>query len=531
MPVYDPPKQFFEDALKSVINQVYTNWELCIADDRSNQPYVRDIIEKYSKKSNQIKVHINEKHSHISETSNNALKLAEGEFVVLMDHDDLLRPHSLLRLAQSSNKIKNLKIIYSDEDKINDEGIRSCPYFKPDWNPDLLLAQNYFCHLFCAERSLINKVRGFRKGFEGSQDWDLALRLIEDLDEKEIHHIPEILYHWRIHSGSVAANIDNKNYAIRSAKKAVEEHLGRLEIKAKVSVTQNQFIRVKRFETNQVTQKASIIIPTKNNFDVLKKCINSIVEKTPPDLFELIVVDNQTTDTKALWYYRELEKRNNLNLLKYQMDFNYSAINNFAAKQAKGDVLIFLNDDTEIITEDWLEELIAQAIRKEIGAVGSKLLYPDGTIQHAGIILGYCTIAGEMLKGLHGDHPGQMQRANLIQNVSAVTGACLAVEKSKFQLIGGFDEYNLKIAFNDVDLCLRLMGKGLKNLFTPEVLLYHHESKSRGKEDTPVKIQRFTKEINFMLNKWGELLQFDPAYNRNLSLNFQEQFEPAFPPR
>ena len=531
MPVYDPPKKFFEEALQSVINQVYTNWELCIADDRSTQPYVHEIIKKYSKKFPKIKVHINEKHAHISETSNNALKIAEGEFVVLMDHDDLLRPHSLLRLAQSLDKRKHLKIIYSDEDKINDEGIRSCPYFKPDWNPDLLLAQNYFCHLFCAERSLVNKVDGFRKGFEGSQDWDLALRLIEHLDGKGIYHIPEILYHWRIHSGSVAADIDNKNYAVRSAKKAVEEHLGRLEIKAKVFVTQNQFLRVKRFETNQLAQKASIIIPTKNNFDILKKCIDSIREKTRPDLFELIVVDNQTTDSEALYYYRELEKRKNVELLKYQLDFNYSAINNFAAKQAKGDVLIFLNDDTEIKTEDWLEELIAQAIRKDIGAVGSKLLYPDGTIQHTGIILGYCTIAGEMLKGLHGDHPGQMQRANLIQNVSAVTGACLAVEKSKFQSIGGFDQHNLKIAFNDVDLCLRLMEEGLNNLFTPEVILYHHESKSRGKEDTPEKIKRFTKEINFMLNKWGELLQFDPAYNRNLSLNWQEQFEPAFPPR
>jgi GT2 family glycosyltransferase len=531
MPVFNPPRDFFEDALRSVINQTYTNWELCIADDQSTEPYVREIIEKYSNNSPNFHFHFNDSRAHISETSNNALKLAKGEFVVLMDHDDLLRPHSLLRLAQCYNKDRNIKIIYSDEDKIDESGIRSCPYFKPDWNPDLLLAQNYFCHLFCAERALIEKVGGFRKGFEGSQDWDLALRLAENVDESEIHHIPEILYHWRIHSGSVAGNINNKSYAIQSAKSAVEDHLKRTKVTANVSVTQNQFLLIDRKNHFKPQNLASIIIPTKNNYKVLKNCIKSIQEKTPQSLFELILVDNQTTDAKSLEYYEELKRIRNFSVLRYQNDFNYSAINNYAAKQAKGDILIFLNDDTEIKTENWLEELISQASRQEIGAVGAKLLYPDGTIQHAGIILGYCTIAGEMMKGLHGDHPGQMQRANLIHNVSAVTGACLAVEKSKFQLAGGFDEVNLKIAFNDVDFCIKLYQMGFKNLFTPEVILYHHESKSRGKEDTPEKKKRFTKEINFMLNKWGELLQFDPAYNKNLSLNWQEQFEPAFPPR
>ena len=490
MPVYDPPKKFFEEALQSVISQVYTNWELCIADDRSTQPYVHEIIKKYSKKFPKIKVHINEKHAHISETSNNALKLAKGEYVVLMDHDDLLRPHALLRLAQSLDKTKNLKIIYTDEDKINDEGIRSYPYFKPDWNPDLLLAQNYFCHLFCAKRSLVNKVDGFRKGFEGSQDWDLVLRLVEHLDENQIHHIPEILYHWRIHSGSVAANIDNKNYAVRSAKKAVEEHLRRLEIKAKVFVTQNQFIRVKRFEPNQVTQKASIIIPTKDNFNLLKKCIDSIIEKTPPDLFELIIVDNQTSDLKTLNYFTQMEVLKNVSVLTFDEEFNFSAINNFAARNAENEILIFLNDDTQIISDFWLEELISQASRREIGAVGAKLFYPNGNIQHAGIILGYCKVAGEIMKGFAGNHPGQMQRANLVHNVSAVTAACLAIEKKKFYEVGGFNSENLKVAFNDVDICLKLLKSGYKNLFTPETKLFHYESKSRGKEDTLLKLKK-----------------------------------------
>jgi len=528
MPVFDPPKQFLEDALKSVINQVYTNWELCIADDKSTQPHVSRIIKKYSKKFSQIKVHFNVKHSHISRTSNNALKLATGDYVVLMDHDDLLRPHSLLLLAKSFNNRKNLKIVYSDEDKIDDKGIRSCPYFKPDWNPDLLLAQNYFSHLFCAERSLIKKIGGFREGLEGSQDWDLVLRLIEFVDENEIHHIPEILYHWRIHSGSVSQKINNKNYAVKAAKRAVEEHLSRLKIKAEVSVTQNQFLRIKRFTEKQVLLKASIIIPTRNNFEVLEKCIDSIIEKTSPYSFEVIVVDNQTTELDTLNYFSKIKHIDNIKVIKYEKEFNYSAINNYAAKNARNQILVFLNDDTQIISESWLEELVSQASRPEVGAVGAKLFYPNGTIQHTGIILGLGGIAGESLKGHPKEHPGQMQRANLTHNVSAVTGACLAVETKKFFKVGGFDEKNLKVAFNDVDLCLKLLRDGFKNLYTPYVKITHHESYSRGKDDDQANAARFGNEIKFMKDTWLGKIKNDPNYNINLSLEPRYQFEPKF---
>ena len=531
MPVFNPPKLYFEEAIQSVIGQLYENWELCIADDMSTEMYVREIIEKYSTKYPQIKTHFNEHHGHISKTSNNALKLATGQFVVLMDHDDLLRPHSLLRLAQVHNCKPNAKIIYSDEDKIDDSCNRFQPYFKPDWNPDLILAQNYMCHLFCADRKLVESVDGFKKGFEGSQDWDLVLRLVEKVEEKQIYHIPEILYHWRIHSGSVADNIDNKSYAVKAAKKAVEEHLARSKIEAKVSVTQNQFLRVDRNLDHENSNLATIIIPTKDNHDILRTCINSIFERSNGSKYEVIIVDNQSTEDKALQYYSELDGMDNFTVINYDKEFNYSAINNIAAKKAKGDILIFLNDDTEILSDKWIEEVISQATRDKIGAVGAKLFYPNGTIQHAGIILGYCKVAGEMMKGLPGNHPGQMQRANLIHNVSAVTGACLIIEKSKFLKVGGFDDTYFKIAFNDVDLCLKLLESGYKNLYTPHVQLIHHESISRGPEDTPYKIKRFDAEINKMLSKWGHVMKNDPNYNLNLSLDWEEQFQLAFPPR
>ena len=531
IPVFNPPPHFFEEAIKSIKEQIYDNWEICFADDKSSNPQIHKIIEKHVLSDSRIKIFNNEEHSHISVTSNNALSLAKGKFVVLMDHDDLLRPHSLLRLAQYYNKNKSTKIIYSDEDKIDESGNRSCPYFKPDWNPDLLLAQNYLCHLFCVETQLIKEIGGFRKGFEGSQDWDLILRLTEQVTDNNIVHIPEVLYHWRIHSGSTADNINNKNYAVVAAKKAVVEHLSRKNINASVYITQKQFLRVDRYSNCKTIRKASIIIPTKNNFELVKTCIESIFAKTPRELFEIILIDNQTSDHKSLNYYRTLTTIDNCSILNYDNKFNYSAINNFGAKHAKNEILVFLNDDTEIISVNWLQELMSQTSRPEIGAVGAKLFYPDGTIQHAGILLGFCTIAGEIMKGLPGDHPGQMQRANLVHNVSAITGACLAVEKNKFFQINGFDSINLEVAFNDVDFCLRLMEQGYKNLFTPEATLYHHESKSRGQEDTPDKKQRFEREINYMLERWSKSLLSDPNYNPNLSLDWQEQFHLAFPPR
>jgi GT2 family glycosyltransferase len=531
MPTFNTPEKFLHKAIESAINQIYENWELCIADDASTKAHVRNILNEYAQRDSRIKIVFRKNNGHISECSNTALGLASGEFVALLDHDDELRPHSLLRIAQAINNNPHAKVIYSDEDKINSEGERISPYFKPDWNPDLLLAQHYLCHLFCAKRSLVVEAGSFRRGYEGSQDWDLALRVVGLAEDSEIIHIPEILYHWRIHDDSTAGGIENKDYAIKAAKKAVQDHLSRNKVPAEVTISQKQFIRVRREIINSAKPKATIIIPTRDNADTLRACLESIYDKTDSSLFEILLVDNQSKELDALKYYAQEEIRSNLKVIQFDKEFNYSSINNFASEKATGDILLFLNDDTVVKNKGWLEELVSQANRKEVGAVGAKLLYPDGIYQHAGILLGYCTVAGEMMKGLPDNHPGQMQRANLVQNVSAVTGACLAIEKKKFEAIGGFDEANLKVAFNDVDLCLRLTEKGWRNVYTPHAILYHYESKSRGKEDTPSKKSRFQSEIDYMLITWGHLLKNDPAYNPNLSLNWKEQFDLAFPPR
>ena len=531
MPVYNPESHFLERALQSVMAQVYTNWELCITDDHSTLPHVRKILERYADEDPRVKVQYNLRNCHISETSNKSLEISKGKFVVLMDHDDEIRPHSLLRLAQVYNQNPSVCVIYTDEDKIDEHGNRSCPYFKPDWNPDLILSQNYMCHLFCASRELVLSAGKFRKGFEGSQDWDLTLRLIEKAKEDEIFHIPEILYHWRIHDQSVADKIDNKSYAVKAAHRAVKDHLKRTKIPAEIEVSQQQFFRINRLKRAGDDPLVTLIIPTKNNVQSLKECVESVLYKTDYKNFEVSLIDNQSTESKALEYYEELNRLDPIALHAYDQEFNYSAINNFAVSKSQGEIIVFLNDDTVVKNQEWLTELVSQASREEIGAVGAKLLYPDETYQHAGIVLGYCTVAGEMMKGMPKDHPGQMQRANLVHNVSAVTGACMAVSKKKFLDVGGFDENNLKVAFNDVDICLKLQKKGLRNLYTPHAVLYHHESKSRGKEDTLKKKLRFESEIEYMIATWGDLLHNDPSYNPNLSLEWKEQFEPAFPPR
>jgi GT2 family glycosyltransferase len=531
MPVYNTASSFLEQAIDSVLNQFYVNWELCINDDNSSHNNVRKVLSKYKNKDSRIKINFSIKNEHISLSSNRALALADGDFIVFFDHDDLLRPHTLLDLASSISKNHKAKVIYTDEDKICERNVRSSPYFKPDWNSDLLLSQNYLCHLFCVEADLVKSVGGFRQGFEGSQDWDLALRVVEKVDSASIIHIPKILYHWRIHSNSVANDISNKSYAVQSGKKAVEECLKRKSSKATVEIVQKQFMRVNRVPELESYQKSTIIIPTKNNYKLLRDCINSINEHTLPDSFEILIIDNQTDDPRSIEYYDELKHVVNIDVVSYDAPFNFSSINNYASKLATAGILVFLNDDTTIKTKDWLQELMSEAQRPDIGAVGAKLLYPNNIYQHAGIVLGYCLVAGEIMKGLPHNHPGQMQRANLKHNVSAVTGACLAIEKKKFVEVGGFDEVNLKVAFNDVDLCLRLSQLGYRTLYNPDVVLHHFESFSRGLDDTPEKKLRFESEINYMLAKWSEVLDKDPNYNPNLSLEWEKQFQLAFPPR
>jgi GT2 family glycosyltransferase/glycosyltransferase involved in cell wall biosynthesis len=535
MPVFNTPEPWLVKAIESVRAQFYPHWELCIANDASTAPHVRGLLEKYAARDGRIKVVHRENNGHISAASNSALDLATGEFTALLDHDDELAPHALAEVVFALVAQPALEFIYSDEDKIDELGRRFDPYFKPDWNPDLLLGQNYTCHLSTFRTARLRAIGGFREGFEGSQDWDLTLRAVEGLDAAKIHHVPKVLYHWRAIPGSTALVIDQKeNYPFIAAKKALTEYLTRTSVAAELVSVAGFHWRVKR-ALPVPPPKVSIIIPTHNAEGLLRVTISSLrARSTYPD-YELIIVNNRSDDPGTLAFFDEL-RGTGVRVLDYDAPFNFSAINNFAAKEAQGAVLAFLNNDVEVLTPDWLEEMVSQAIRPEIGAVGAMLYYPDDTVQHAGVVLGLTGpagrdgVAGHAFKEFKRGDEGQRNRLRLVQNYSAVTAACLVIRHDLFDTVGGFNETELAVAFNDIDFCLRVRAAGYRNLWTPFAEFYHHESASRGEENTPEKVARFQREAAFMRKTWGALLDRDPAYNPNLSLQ-HEDFSLAFPPR
>ncbi|MBS4095582.1 MAG: glycosyltransferase [Sulfuricella sp.] len=531
MPVYDAPEQWLRRAIESVLAQSWAHWELCIADDCSPSPHVRTVLEEYRNRDARIKVVYRATNGHISAASNSALALAEGEYVALLDHDDELEPDALLWVAAEINQYPDAALIYSDEDKVDEQGEFSDPYFKPDWNPDLLLSQNYICHLAVYRHSLVQEVGGFREAFEGSQDYDLALRCVERIESRQIRHIPHALYHWRAIPGSTAQAEagEAKPYAVTAGQRALEEHFQRLGVAAAVSESPEApgNYRV-RYALPEQKPLVSIIIPTRNGVELLRQCVESIRAKTSYAPYEILIVDNGSDDPAALAYFRELEERSAARVLRDDGPFNYPAINNRAVAAASGSVVALLNNDIEVITPDWLEEMVSHALRPEIGAVGARLWYPDDTLQHGGVIL-VGGVAGHAHKYLPRGSMGYSRRAVLIQDFSAVTAACLVVRKSVYEEIGGLDEV-LAVAFNDVDFCLRLQAKGYRNLWTPYAELYHHESATRGFEDTPEKRARFAREVSRMKLMWGRLLVNDPAYNPNLTLD-REDFSLAVPPR
>jgi glycosyltransferase involved in cell wall biosynthesis len=518
MPTYNSSERWLRRAIESVRSQLYTHWELCIADDASSMPHVRSILNEYQNLDDRIKVVFRERNGHISAASNSALELALGEFIALLDHDDELSMHALYMVAVAINEDPNLDLIYSDEDKINEKNNRYDPYFKPDLNPDLLTSQNMICHLAVYRTELVRRIGGFREGYEGAQDWDLALRMTECIPSKRIKHLPYILYHWRAISGSTAMGHNEKSYASSAGKNALIDHFARIKKEAEVLPVVGNHYRV-RYPIPSPAPLVSIIIPSRNGANLLKKCIDSILIKTHYSPFEIIVIDNQSDEEEALIYLELLENEKIARVIKYDAPFNYSAINNFAVLQSKGSLLCLMNNDIEVISKDWLNEMVAQALRPEIGAVGPMLYYPNDTIQHAGVILGLGGIAGHLYSGHARGTCGYMNRACLVQNLSAVTAACLVVRKDVFQEASCLDEINLPVAFNDIDFCLRLLEKGYRNLWTPFAELYHHESATRGFEDTPKKLLRFQQEISYMQARWGNLLKYDPAYNPNLTLD------------
>ena len=528
MPVYNPNPIWLEQALASVRIQNYPNWELCIADDASTDSEIRPLLERYTQMDQRIKVVFREQNGHISAASNSALDLAQGEWIALLDHDDLLAEHALYWVVDAINKQPECRLIYSDEDKIDEAGVRSDPYFKCDWNPDLFFSQNMFSHLGVYHADLVRKVGGFRIGLEGSQDYDLALRCSELIAPEQIQHIPRVLYHWRIHADSTAHSSEAKPYAMIAGERALNEHLDRQGINAK-AVALGYGYRV-RYALPRHLPLVSLIIPTRNGLKLLKQCIESILAKTTYPNYEILIVDNGSDDLATLRYLKALTQDDRIRVLRDDLPFNYSALNNAAVKVARGELIGLINNDIEVISPEWLSEMVSHALRPEVGAVGARLWYADDTLQHAGVVLGIHGIAGHAHRFLPKGDTGYCGRASLIQSFSAVTGACLIVRKSLYEQVGGLNEIELKVACNDVDFCLRLREAGYRTIWTPYAELYHHESATRGFDDTPEKLARSAKEVAYMQKCWGELLQNDPAYIPNLSLD-NEDFSLAWPPR
>ncbi|MCB1821171.1 MAG: glycosyltransferase family 2 protein, partial [Candidatus Competibacteraceae bacterium] len=518
-PVYNVEPRWLEAAIESVQQQLYPRWELCIADDGSTRPettaLLRQIIDP------RIKIKLLDANQGIAGASNAALALTTGDYVAFLDHDDELTPDALYHVVKAINA-HDPDLIYSDEDKLSLEGYYLEPHFKPDYSPDLILSTNYICHLGVYRKTLLDKAAAggsyLREGFEGSQDHDLVLRTLDHTDR--VHHIPRVLYHWRMIRGSTAACYDSKNHAWEAGQRAVSDTLKRRGIAGETLLGQYPgTYRVKR--TIQGQPLISVLIPFHDQPDLLRLCLDSILEKTTYPHFEVLGISNNSVEpeTQALMaHYTAGDQR--IRFLRHDIPFNYAAINNFAATHATGEHLLLLNNDMTVITPDWLEALLEHSQRPEVGAVGAKLYYPDDTVQHGGVIIGIGGIAGHAHKHFAAHNPGYFARLHLIQNLSAVTAACLMVKKSLYQTINGMDDKHLAVAFNDVDFCLRLREKGYLNVFTPYCELYHHESRTRGHEDTPQKKQRFIEEIAYMQKRHAAiLLNGDPYYNANLPLD------------
>lgn len=516
VPTYKTPKKFLKEMMDSVIDQTYTNWELCIGDGSADDDSVKEVLEQYAKKDNRIKFDILKENLGISGNTNAALALATGDFIALLDHDDLLAPNALYEVVKRINKYDDVDVVYTDEDKISID-LRSHfqPHFKPDFNIDLLRSNNYICHFFVARKAVVDKVGGFRSEYDGSQDYDFIFRCTHEA--RRIEHIAKILYYWRMHKNSVAENPESKMYAFEAGKKAIEDNLRVNGLKATVSHTKYLgFYRVK-YDVKD-TPMVSIIIPNKDEKDSLKKCIDSILEKSTYSNYEIVVVENNSTSKEIFEYYSEIEKNENIKVITWKDEFNYSAINNFGIRNSNGEYLVLLNNDTQIITPDWIEEMLGECQREDVGIVGAKLLYPDDTVQHAGVIIGLGGIAGHAMVDIGKEEPGYFAKALIQQDLSAVTAACLMVKRKVFKEVNGLEE-KLKVAFNDVDFCLKVREKGYLVVFDPYVLLYHYESKSRGAENTLEKLTRFESEIEYMEKKWAKILKNgDPYYNPNFSL-------------
>ncbi len=507
------------EMIESVRNQSYRNWELCLSDGSGEGSPIAHILKKYEQEDERIKVVYNKEQLRISENTNEALKVCTGDYIAFADHDDLLAPNALYECVYLLNKDPETEILYTDEDKIDMNGKEHfMPHFKSDFNIDMLCSTNYICHLFVVKRDVYEKAGMLNPEFDGAQDYDFVLRCVEKSDK--IRHIPRILYHWRAHKNSTAENPESKNYAFVAGRRAIQAHYDRMGIPAEVEETEYKGIYRSKYRITD-NPLISVIIPNKDHIADLEKCICSLEEKNRYQNLEIIVVENNSEEEETFAYYKELEQRYpNVKVLFWEEKvFNYPAINNFGAEHASGEYLLFLNNDTEVVNEDCIEELLGYCQRSDVGAVGARLYYDDGTIQHAGVIVGLGGIAGHPFsKAVHED-PGYFGRIIMAQDYSAVTAACMLVKKSVFQQVEGFDQ-GYAVAFNDVDLCLRIRKAGYLIVYNPYAEMNHYESKSRGYEDTEEKVKRFNSEISLFEKRWKKFLEHgDPYYNPNLTLD------------
>ena len=528
MPVFDPKPEWLEAAIQSVLDQTYPHWQLCITDDASHQPEVRLVLNNAAEKDDRVKVAFRPVNGHISAASNSALELVKGQYIGMLDHDDVLPCHALQCVADAIRNNPRAVLIYSDEDKLDPAGNRCDPHFKPDWNIDLLRSHNYICHFSVVRTEAVHRVGGFRLGYEGAQDYDLFLRVAEHASPDTIIHIPRILYHWRKHPESASANPSAKPYATKAAERALNDHLSRCRIHGVAKTEPSGHFHVTYFLPKE-QPSVTIIIPTKNRLDLLRRCVESILLRTEYRNYTILIIDNGSDEKEIINWLAQMCRVAPLKTLRDERSFNFSAMMNLGARHSDGEFLVLLNNDTEVLTPEWLSEMVGIGIQEDVGAVGARLWYPDDTLQHGGCIM-VGGVAGHAHKHLPKGLEGYFKRAVLQQSFSAVTGACLLVRKAHFLEAGGFDEENLSVAFNDIDFCLKLLSLGYRNVFAPKAEFYHHESASRGLEDTVDKRTRFDKEVRFMQAKWAKIIRDDPAYNPNLTCH-REDFSLAFPPR
>ena len=518
IPVYKTPERYLQEMLDSIVNQTYSKWEVCIADGSPRGESRERLIKRYADRDTRFKYVILGENKGISGNTNAAMDMAQGDFLVLADHDDTLTPDALFECVKAMNEDPLYDVIYSDEDKLDMDGQALFdPHFKPDFNPDLLTSVNYICHLFVVNRNLVEAIGGFRQEFDGAQDYDFIFRCTEQA--RKVHHIPKVLYHWRCHMNSTASNPESKMYAFEAGARVIKAHYDRMGIAVdSVEKGVDYGIYHTRFHLDE-EPLVSVIIPNKDHRADLDLCLTSLLDKGIYRNLEVIVVENNSTEPETFDYYEELqEKRKNVRVVTWKREFNFSAINNYGVTFAHGEYLLFLNNDVEVIEPDVIREMLGYARRDDVGIVGARLLYQDDTIQHAGVVIGFGGIAGHTFIGLHQAENSYFHRAMCAQDYSAVTAACMMSKRSLFDQVGGFRE-ELAVAFNDIDYCLKIRSLGKKVVYNPYALLYHYESKSRGLEDTPEKVERFNREVARFIGYWPEIvINGDPYYNPNLTL-------------